>query len=177
MVTLPFTFVTDTTIQAPQVNSNFIALRDGVNAIPPGGTQGPPGQAATIDVIATNTTAAGTQANVVQSGTAQARTLTFYIPRGDTGVQGPPGTNGTNGAPGTAATITVGTVTSTAHTNPPTITEAVGSTAQARIYDFVIPQGAPGDPGDITAAVNTAVANAMTALLATLDDRYVRIGS
>lgn len=84
----------------------------------PVGPAGPAGQAATVDVIDTNTIAAGGQASVVPGGTAQARTLTFNIPRGD--------------------------------------------------------KGDPGNPGDISSMVDIAVNDAITALLTTLDARYVR---
>jgi hypothetical protein len=63
---------------------------------------------------------------------------------GSTGSPGPPGTAG---SAGTAATITVGSVIAGLPDTDPLITEAAGSTAQNRIYNFQIPQGNDGTDG------------------------------
>lgn len=58
----------------------------------PKGDQGEPGAAATVSVGTTMTGEAGSQAQVTESGTAQARVLNFVIPqgaKGDTGAAGP----------------------------------------------------------------------------------------
>ena len=60
----------------------------------------------------------------------------FTIPKGDTGL---------------AATITVGTVTTGAAGTQAAVTNS--GTTSAAVFDFAIPQGVKGDPGDsITAA-------------------------
>jgi|GEM_PF-4085008 len=67
------------------------------------GTQGPPGEAATITVGSTTTGAAGTNASVVNAGTTSQAVLNFTIPRGAQGVQGVqgnPGVDGEDGADG-----------------------------------------------------------------------------
>ena len=87
-------------------------VKSQVDAIPAGpqgpqgepGTPGAPGVAATITVAGTITTNPGADAQVVESGTAQNKALTFYIPRGQqgpAGSQGPQGPIGPQGNPGT----------------------------------------------------------------------------
>jgi len=49
------------------------------------GPMGPPGAAATVNVIGTNTLSPGSTASVAQGGTSQNRTLTFNIPQGQSG--------------------------------------------------------------------------------------------
>ena len=58
------------------------------------GTDGSNGAAATIVINSVTTGSAGTAANVTNSGTANAASLDFTIPRGDTGPTGPPGPAG-----------------------------------------------------------------------------------
>jgi hypothetical protein len=55
------------------------------------------------------------------------------------------GTAGQNGAPGAAATIAVGTVTTVNPGDPATVTNV--GTSGAAIFDFEIPEGAPGAAG------------------------------
>lgn len=57
-------------------------------------------------------------------------------PQGDTGATGP------QGAAGDAATIQVGTVSTTAYGNPAQVNNS--GTEHAAVFNFVIPQGAPG---------------------------------
>lgn len=66
----------------------------------PAGADGEPGTAATITVGSTATGAAGTQANVTNSGTEYAAVLNFTIPRGEQGPQGPAGEDGAQGPQG-----------------------------------------------------------------------------
>ena len=66
----------------------------------PAGADGEPGAAATITVGSTTTGAAGTQANVTNSGTEYAAVLNFTIPRGAQGPQGPAGEDGAQGPAG-----------------------------------------------------------------------------
>lgn len=66
----------------------------------PVGPTGADGTAATVTVTGTNTGAAGTSASVTSGGTPTARTLTFTIPRGDTGPTGPTGPQGDTGPQG-----------------------------------------------------------------------------
>lgn len=58
-------------------------------------------------------------------------------PKGDTGA------TGATGASGAAATISVGTVSTTAYGNPAQVTNS--GTSSAAVFDFVIPQGQPGE--------------------------------
>lgn len=58
-------------------------------------------------------------------------------PQGDTGATGP------QGAQGEAATIEVGSVSTTAYGNPAQVTNT--GTAQEAVFNFVIPQGKPGE--------------------------------
>jgi len=66
----------------------------------PQGEQGLPGDAATIAAGTTTTTAAGSNANVTNSGTSSAAVFDFDIPRGDQGIQGVQGVPGNDGADG-----------------------------------------------------------------------------
>lgn len=61
----------------------------GIQGLP--GTTGAPGAPATITVGSTTTGAAGSSATVTNSGSANAVTLDFTIPRGDTGATGSSG--------------------------------------------------------------------------------------
>lgn len=61
-------------------------------------------------------------------------------------VKGPAGATGATGAtgdPGAAATITVGSTTTTAYGNAASVTNS--GTSSAAVFDFVIPQGKPGE--------------------------------
>ena len=113
----------------------------------PSGATGAPGTAATITVGTTTTGAPGTNANVVQSGTPQASTLSFTIPQGNVGP------TGSTGSPGTAATVAVGTTTTGAAGTNASVTNT--GTANAAVFNFTIPQGVQGAPGvgDMTKAV------------------------
>ena len=66
------------------------------------GTPGANGVAATITVASTVTTNPGADAQVIEGGTAQNRTLAFYIPRGAQGPQGEQGPQGDIGPQGPA---------------------------------------------------------------------------
>lgn len=73
------------------------------------------------------------------------RTLIGNIkgPAGATGATGATGAAGANGTDGAAATISVGTVSTTAYGNPAEVTNS--GTSSAAVFDFVIPQGQPGE--------------------------------
>lgn len=70
-------------------------------------------------------------------------------PQGLQGIQGPKGATGAQGAKGDtgpqgpAATIKVGTVTTAAYGTPASAKNS--GTSSAAVFDFVIPQGAPGE--------------------------------
>ena len=64
------------------------------------GPQGPAGTAATVAIGTVATGDEGTQALVVNSGTATAAILDITIPKGDTGQQGPQGEQGETGPQG-----------------------------------------------------------------------------
>ena len=66
----------------------------------PQGDIGVPGSTGTIEVVATVTGEAGSNASVVNTGTAQAAKLRFIIPTGAVGPQGPVGSKGEKGDQG-----------------------------------------------------------------------------
>ena len=106
------------------------------------GEQGEPGQDATIEVVSTTTGAAGTNASVVNQGTASAAQLAFTIPRGDKGETGAAGAPGQDGQ---SATIEVASTSTLPAGSSATVTN-VGSSSQARLA-FGIPKGDKGDTG------------------------------
>lgn len=71
-----------------------------INPAPGDGSQGPPGQAATIVVGSTTTGNAGTNASVTNVGTSSQAVLNFVIPRGAQGIQGIQGIQGSQGIQG-----------------------------------------------------------------------------
>lgn len=73
--------------------------------------------------------------------------------KGDTGDQGIQGVKGDQGDPGTAATVSAGSVTTGAPGSEATVSEA--GTLQARIFNFTIPRGDKGDPGENPLHVGT----------------------
>lgn len=92
-------------------------------------------------------------------------------PQGLPGIQGPEGATGAQGAKGDtgpqgpAATIKVGTVTTAAYGTPVSVKNS--GTSSAAIFDFVIPQGAPGE---IAKDVSELTANEITASTASYPD-------
>lgn len=86
------------------------------------GQDGADGQAATITVGSTTTGAAGTNANVVNSGSSSAAVLDFTIPRGADGAAGRDGTDGSDGF------SPIATVSQTASGATISITDAQGTT-------------------------------------------------
>lgn len=108
------------------------------------------------------TGAPGTNAAVVNSGTATNPILTFTIPRGDTGAQGP------------AATIAAGTTTTTAPGTSATVTNV--GTSSAAIFNFGIPRGAGVNSGGtagqvLTKASSTDYDTTWTTITGTLNYR------
>ena len=124
----------------------------------PQGIQGPTGAAATIQVGTTSTGAAGTNANVTNSGTSSAAVFDFTIPKGDKGDQGSTGPQGVSitstskasgtGAPGTTDVYNVNLSNGT-----------VGGTFS--VYNGNDGQGSPGSQDPImdgTASPGSATA-------------------
>ena len=109
------------------------------------GSRGNDGAAATITVGGTTTIEAGADAEVTNTGTAQAAELYFSIPKGAKGDPGNPGTAGAKGDDGTPATVSVGTVTTVAPGVQASVTNT--GTASAAVFDFNIPRGANGEQG------------------------------
>lgn len=104
---------------------------DGTNGINgTNGTNGAPGAAATVTVGTVSTGAAGSNATITNSGTAQAAVLNFTIPRGNTGA---------------AASVAVGSVTTGAAGTNATVTNS--GTTSAAVLNFTIPRGATGAAG------------------------------
>lgn len=81
-------------------------------------------------------------------------------PQGDTGATGP------QGAAGDAATIQVGTVSTTAYGNPAQVVNS--GTEHAAVFNFTIPQGAPG-------ATVTQLDNLALNTITTSTDQYPQI--
>lgn len=107
----------------------------------PEGPEGPQGPAATISIGSVTTLPAGSSATVVNSGTSGAAVFDFGLPEGDTGPQGE------DGPQGPAATVAIGTVTTLSPGSNATVTNS--GTSSAAVFDFGIPQGAEGDPGEV----------------------------
>ena len=103
-----------------------------------GGT-GSAGPSNSLSIASVSTGAAGSAATVSVGGTSPNQTLTFSIPRGDTGA------TGSAGAVGAAATISVGTVSTVAFGSGATITNSGNSSAA--VLNFAIQRGATGGPG------------------------------
>ena len=82
------------------------------------------------------------------------------------GPQGVTGATGPQGAAGDAATIQVGTVSTTAYGNPAQVTNS--GTEHAAVFNFTIPQGAPG-------ATVTQLDNLALNTITTSTDRYPQI--
>lgn len=78
-------------------------------------------------------------------------------------IRGPKGETGATGPTGPAGTISVGTVTKGEYGTPPQVINSGSSTAAT--FDFVIPEGAPGDT---VAALDNLTLDAPTASTATL---------
>lgn len=88
-------------------------------------------------------------------------------PQGLQGIQGPKGATGAQGAKGDtgpqgpAATIKVGTVTTAAYGTPVSVKNS--GTSSAATFDFVIPQGAPGEAARDVSELTTDEITASTA--------------
>ena len=112
----------------------------------PTGPTGPAG--ATITVGVTTTTAPGTNASVVNTGTSSNAVLNFSIPAGATGPTGPTGPQGLQGETGPSGetpTLAIGTVTTGA---PGTeATASITGTAPNYVLNLTIPQGPTGPTG------------------------------
>lgn len=102
-------------------------------------------QGANISVGTVTTGNAGTNASVINGGTAHNAILNFVIPKGDKGNTGDTGSQGLQGIQGNAGTITIGTVTTGVAGSSASITNV--GTNSAAILDFIIPRGNTGATG------------------------------
>ena len=118
--------------------------KDGKNGAD--GQDGADGQAATIAVGTVSTLTPGSNATVQNAGTSSAAVFNFGIPQGAKGDPGQNGQDGQDGQDGAAATIAVGTVSTLTPGSNATVTNA--GTSSAAVFNFGIPQGAKGDPGN-----------------------------
>lgn len=143
-----------TVIDAAKLNH----MEDGIASyqVGPEGPQGMDGDAATVTVGTTTTTAAGTEAKVTNAGTDSAAVLNFEIPKGADGAAGPAGPKGDTGdagADGAAATVAVGTVTTGAAGSDAAVTNS--GTTSAAVLDFAIPKGEDGVTPSVTIGTTT----------------------
>lgn len=124
-----------------------------------------PVTAATVNVGTTTTGAPGTNASVVNSGTAVNAVFDFTIPRGDQGIQGQQGLQGLQGIQGpvgatgnagAAATIAVGSTETLAPGSTAYVTN--GGTSSAAVLNFGLVTGQKGDKGDDGANGNDGAA-------------------
>jgi len=115
------------------------------------GTTGPiglTGNAATLDIGATVTTAPGTSATVTNVGNTHAAIFQFSIPQGASGEKGDTGDTGTPGSQGIQgedATVTAGTTTTGVAGSNATVVNS--GTVYHAILDFTIPRGNTGGQG------------------------------
>ena len=116
------------------------------------------GVSPTVEVGSVTTGAAGSDAKVTNSGTAQAVKLDFVIPRGPSGPTGAPGKDGApgqKGDPGQKGTdgispeLSVGTVTTLEPGRNATVT--MTGTKANPVLNFGIPKGEPGTGGGVGA--------------------------
>lgn len=131
-----------------------MSITDGmIGAIMVGGGSGSSGGGGgvTPNIQATaETLPAGSEATVTRSGSNTNPVFHFGIPagapgkNGDPGKPGEPGRNGDNGL---TPDIQVGEVTTLPPGEDATVTRREGSPDAAPVFDFGIPQGAPGTPG------------------------------
>lgn len=98
-----------------------------------------PGATPTVAVGSTATLPPGSNATVTNSGTPTAAIFNFGVPQGTGGPKGDPG------SPGLAATVAAGSVTNLPPGSQATVMNA--GNPNAAIFNFGIPQGAPGLPG------------------------------
>lgn len=119
-----------------------------------GKLQGPQGQPGAAATVAVGSVTSGDTASVVNTGNENAAVLDFVLPKGEKGDKGDQGIKGekgdpgeqgpagSDGAPGIAATVAVGNVTSGAEAK---VTNS--GTANAAVFDFVLPKGDQGPAG------------------------------
>lgn len=106
------------------------------------------GQATELSIGSVTTGTAGSEASVTVSGTAPAQTLSFVIPRGDTGLQGPTGETGSAGATGPqGATGAQGPTGPQGEPGPQGAAGATGATGPQGPAGETGPQGETGPAG------------------------------
>ena len=112
------------------------------------GSDGAPGQAATVTAGTTTTLPAGSSASVTNSGTSSAAIFDFSIPKGDTGAAGQDGADGADGF------SPIANVTKVGDTATITITDENGTTT-ATVTDGT--NGTPGAAATIAAGTTTTL--------------------
>ncbi len=139
------------------------------NLIPISDLLGPQGLAATVQVGTVVASEPGSAPQITEGGTPQEKILNFVLPRGIAGADGQEislqvadgyiqwkltnaalwtnliALSAIKGDPGTAATISVGTVSASEPGSAPQVTE--GGTANARVFNFVLPRDIQGPNG------------------------------
>lgn len=109
---------------------------------------GSEGGGVTPNIQATaETLPAGSEATVTRTGSDANPVFNFGIPEGEPGKPGDPGQPGKNGEDGVTPDIQVGTVTTLESGQNATVTRQPTSPDSAPVFDFGIPKGEDGAPG------------------------------
>ena len=125
------------------------------------GNTGAAGQTGATPAFTIGTVIKGDNASATITGTTANPVLNLVLPKGD------PGAAGTPGATGATPAFTVGTITTGAAGSSVTVT--ITGTNSNPVLNMSIPQGAKGDPGDVS-SVNGVSPDAQGNITLTMAD-------
>lgn len=125
------------------------------------GNTGAAGQTGATPAFTIGTVTKGDNASATITGTAANPVLNLVLPKGD------PGAAGTPGATGATPAFTVGTITTGAPGSSVSVT--ITGTNSNPVLNMSIPQGAKGDPGDVS-SVNGVSPDAQGNITLTMAD-------